>query len=235
MYAQSFEYHVEEKRFVGYLAHQAATAQKLPGLLIVHDWCGCDDFVKEKARMLAEEGYVALAVDMYGDGKVGKDDAENAALSDNLLQDRRVIAQRMQGALSALRSVEHVDRKNVAVIGYCFGGLCALDLARSGADVNGVCGFHTMLRPPDFPNQQIKAKVLAMQGYDDPLVPQEQVTAFAQEMAAADADWQVHMYGLAQHSYTKKSRPGPATGYQWRTSLRKSFINPQERLSADSL
>ena len=197
---------------VGYLAHQAQVAAGSPGLLVVHDWCGCDDFVQEKARMLAAAGYVALAVDMYGDGRVGEDSNEKTALRNGLINNRRKIQRRMQAALAALKSLEHVDADRVAAIGYCFGGLCVLDLARSGAEIKGVCGFHSTLSAPDFPNEPIKPRVLMMQGHEDPLVPQEQIIEFSREMASAQVDWQVHIYGLAQHSYTKKMRPAQGEG-----------------------
>ena len=120
-----------------------------------------------------------------------------------LLADRRLLRQRIRAALDTLVAMEEVDNTRIAVMGFCFGGLCALDLARSGADIVGAASFHGILKKPDdLGIHPIQAKVLVMHGYDDPMVRPADIEAFCAEMTTADVDWQVHMYGHTQHAFT---------------------------------
>jgi dienelactone hydrolase len=188
-----------------------------PAVLINHAWGGRDEFVAEKAKKLAQLGYVGFAVDMYGKGILGAGPEQNAKLMQPFMEDRAMLQKRVQAGLTAVRLMPWVDDSKCAAIGYCFGGLCVLDLARAGADVKGVVSFHGLLAAPDnIRSNAFKAKVLALHGHDDPMVPPEQVQAFAQEMTTAGADWQLHVYGNTMHAFTNPDAndPGFGTVYQ---------------------
>lgn len=204
-----------------------------PAVLINHTWAGRDDFVAEKAKKLAALGYVGFAVDMYGKGVLGVSPDENMKLMQPFMADRAMLQQRMKAALAAVRLMPWVDDSNIAAIGFCFGGLCSLDLARAGADIKGVVSFHGLLTAPE--NTQgnaIKAKILALHGRDDPLVPTEQVLAFEQEMTDAGADWQLHTYGNTLHGFTNPLANDPVFGAVYQPdSDRRSWLAMQSFLS----
>lgn len=201
----------------GLFAYDDAVVGQRPVVLIHHAWGGRDDFVADKARQLAELGYLGFAVDLYGKGVKGSSKEENARLMQPLMQDRHLLQQRLLAALANVKLLPWADNRRIAAIGFCFGGLCALDLARTGVEVRGVVAFHGLLVPPDnIPEPKIKAKVLALHGHDDPMVPVEQVLAFQQEMTRAGADWQLHVYGNTLHAFTNPiaNDPGFGTVYQ---------------------
>jgi dienelactone hydrolase len=184
---------------------------KRPAVLISHMWGGRDEFVAEKAKQLAQLGYVGFALDMYGKGVLGTTPEQNAALMQPFMEDRGKLQQRITAALQALRLLPWVDDSKIAAIGYCFGGLCVLDLARAGADVVGVVSFHGILdAPANTPKNTIKAKVLALHGHDDPLATVPQLHAFQQEMTEAAVDWQTHVYGHTVHAFTNPRATDPA-------------------------
>jgi dienelactone hydrolase len=184
----------------------------LPAVLISHDWSGRNEFAERKARRLAWHGYAAFALDMYGGNKRGNTVEENQALMNPLASDRAKLAQRITAALTAVRAQSQVDAKRIAAMGFCFGGLCVLDLARSGADVRGVVSFHGLLKPNGLPPKKIQSKVLILHGYDDPMAPPEDVLAIAKEMSAAGADWQLHAYGNTVHAFTNPQANNPSFG-----------------------
>jgi len=196
-----------------FFAFDDALSGRRPAVLINHAWAGRDDFVAEKAKKLAALGYVGFAVDMYGKGVLGSSNEENAQLMQPFMDNRQMLQKRMQAALYAVKLMPWVDDSQVAAIGFCFGGLCALDLARTGADLKGVVSFHGLLGAPG--NTQdcaVKAKILALHGHDDPLVPASQVLAFEQEMTDAGADWQLHAYGNTRHAFTNPVANNPDFG-----------------------
>ncbi|MGJ0430778.1 dienelactone hydrolase family protein [Methylobacter sp.] len=196
-----------------FFAFDDSVSGRRPAVLINHTWAGRDEFVAEKARKLAGLGYVGFAVDMYGKGILGSGPEENARLMQPLMDDRAMLQRRMQAALYAAKLLPWVDDSKIAAIGFCFGGLCVLDLARTGADINGVVSFHGLLSAPgNTQGNAIKAKVLALHGHDDPLAPPEQVLAFEQEMTAAGADWQLHAYGHTMHAFTNPVANNPDSG-----------------------
>jgi dienelactone hydrolase len=178
------------------------TVSRRPGVLIAHAWGGRDEFVVEKAKELAGLGYAAFAMDNYGKGVLGSGPEENQKLMMPFLQDRGLLRDRLTAGLDALRARPGVDGARFAIMGYCFGGLCAIDLARSGASIRGAVSFHGLFVPPALPKQPIKARVLALHGYADPLVPPQQVLDFATEMTEAKVDWQLHAYGGVLHAFT---------------------------------
>lgn len=186
----------------GFLAQQ--DDQKRPAVLVVHDWTGRNAFAEKKAELLAQWGYVGLAVDMYGHGQSGSTNEEKTALMAPLMSDRTLIRQRLLAAISALQKIPSVDSDKIAVIGFCFGGLCALELARSEHSILGAVSVHGLLDKDKqlSTTNPIKAKILALHGYDDPMVTPESVQHFAHEMTEHKADWQVHLYGNTVHAFT---------------------------------
>jgi dienelactone hydrolase len=190
----------------------ASDGKTSPTILVCHAWSGCSDFEIQTARKMAEWGYAGFAVDVFGKGVRGQGPQQCAALIKPFLNDRSMLQGRLQCALDAVKAQPEVDGR-LAVIGFCFGGLCALDLARAGGDVLGAVSFHGNLTPPgNTTGNRLKPKVLALHGWDDPLVPHDQVTAFCQEMTAAGADWQLHAYGGTVHGFMMPQANQPAMG-----------------------
>lgn len=187
----------------GFVAYEDATDSLRPGVLVVHQWKGLSDYEKERARMLAEMGYVAFCADIYGQGVRPQTTEEAAAEAGLYRADRALMRSRAQAGLAVLKAQPLVDSAFTAAIGYCFGGGVVLELARSGADLRAAVSFHGNLDTPNPADAaSIRCQVLACHGAADPFVPQEQVTAFAEEMNAAGVDWQLIMYGNAVHAFT---------------------------------
>jgi len=212
MATKPVEYQDDSLTLEGYLAvHDDGAAR--PGVLISHAWGGLGEFEQGKAHKIADLGYNAFCLDMYGKGVRGGSVEENRKLMAPFLDDRALLRQRIQAALKTMRDIPEIDGDKIVAIGYCFGGLCVLDLARSGAEVQGVVSIHGMFNPPEnLTNEIIKAKVLALHGYDDPMATPEQLTAFATEMTDAGVDWQVHAYGLTYHAFTNPKANNPEMG-----------------------
>jgi len=205
-----------------YFAFDDAITERRPAVLISHAWGGRDDFVAEKANKLAELGYVGFALDMYGKGVIGNSPEQNSKLMQPFMADRGLLQKRIKAALYAVRLLPWVDDSKIAAMGFCFGGLCVLDLARAGADLKGVVSFHGLLGAPDnLETNAIKAKVLALHGHDDPMGPVEQVLAFEQEMTKAGADWQLHTYGHTMHAFTNPKANDPAFGTVYQANADK--------------
>jgi dienelactone hydrolase len=194
----------------GYLAYDDAITGKRPGVLVVHEWNGLQSFVKQRTEELAKLGYVAFAADIYGKGIRPNNPQESAAQATIYRQDRQLWRNRANAGLKVLQQHPLTDIQRIAAIGYCFGGTTVLELARSGANIAGVVSFHGNLDTPN-PNdaKNIKAKVLVLHGADDPIVPDEQVQAFATEMREAKVDWQLISYGGAVHSFTNPAANNP--------------------------
>jgi dienelactone hydrolase len=187
----------------GHLAWDESLGGKRPGVLVVHDWMGISAETERRCAMLAELGYVALAADVYGKGVRPSSREQAVALAGTYRGDRALFRHRLQVALEELKRQPLVDRDRCAVIGYCFGGTGAMELARAGADLEGVVSFHgglDSLHPEDA--RSIKAKVLVLHGADDPTMSPEQVAAFQNELREACVDWQMVYYGGAVHSFT---------------------------------
>ena len=187
----------------GLLAYDDTQTGKRPGILVVHEAWGLGEHAMERATMLAREGYVALAADMYGDRRLASDLPQAMELIGELRTDPGKLRQRAKSALAALKAQPNVDPSRLAAIGFCFGGTTVLELARCGAGVKGVVSFHGGLQTaaPAEPGA-VTPKVLVCTGADDPMIPPDQVTAFEDEMRKAGADWQVIAYGNTVHSFT---------------------------------
>ena len=190
----------------GLLVYDDIFHDKRPGIIVAHQWKGVTDYEKMRAELLALRGYVALCADVYGKGVRADNPADAAKLAGKYKNDRPLLRARINAALAFLRQQERVNPNQIAAIGYCFGGTTVLELARSGADVKGVVSFHGGLSSPTPADaKNIKGKVLACHGADDPFVPPDEVQAFEKEMRDAKVDWQLVAYGNAVHSFTDKS------------------------------
>lgn len=200
---KSVTYQSGDTTLKGYLAYDDSIEGKRPGILVVHEWWGLNGYARIRAEMLAEAGYTALAVDMYGDGKTVNhpDDAGKfaAAVRNNMPQAEA----RFRAAMELLMAQDTVDPQKIAAIGYCFGGGIVLEMARRGVDLAGVASFHGSLGTASPAKKaQVKAKVLVFNGADDPFVKPEQIIAFKKEMKGAGVDYRFINYPGAKHSFT---------------------------------
>ncbi len=227
------EYRDGDAVLEGHLAYSEHIEGRRPGVLVVHEWKGLNDYAKRRAEQLAELGYLAFAVDMYGKGVRAKDHTEAAQLSGVYRKDRQLMRSRIAAAYDVLKRHAMVDPQRIAAIGYCFGGTTALELARSGVDLVGVVSFHGGL---DTPNPQdarnIKGKVLVLHGADDTFVTAEQVAAFEEEMKSADVDYQLIRYPGAVHSFTvPEAGDDPSKGMAYHAEAdRQSWLAMQQFL-----
>lgn len=205
MHTESVLYSDAGRAFEGYVAYDESDtgiSSKRPCVLVSHAWGGQGDFERAVARRLAQLGYVGFALDLYGEGVRGDPAGNNTALIQPFMEDRALLQRRMLASVAAAQRHPQVDPTRIGAIGYCFGGLCVLDLARSSASVKGVVSFHGMLHPPGLDvAHRITAKVLVLHGYDDPLATPDDVLALARELTDAQADWQIHAYGHVGHAF----------------------------------
>ena len=187
----------------GYIARPAKSANKRPGVLVVHEWWGNNDYTRRRADMLAELGYVALALDMYGDGKVATHPKDAGALSGEMGKNMDVAEKRFRAAMELLARQSDVDGGRIAAIGYCFGGGMVLEMARRGLALGGVVSFHGSLptRTPAKPGG-VKAKMLVLNGAADPFIKPEHIEAFKSEMQSAGVDYRFINYDSAVHAFT---------------------------------
>jgi dienelactone hydrolase len=197
----------------GHFAYDDSGSGRRAGVLVIHEWGGLGDYVKQRARMLAELGYVAFGGDIFGKGVRATTMEDCAKISAPFYQDRPLICARAQAALEQLRKHPRVDPNRIAAMGYCFGGLVVLEMARAGMPVNGVISFHGQFNTPK-PAKSITTKVLVLHGASDPVTPPEEINGLLKEMEEAKADWEVVFYGGAKHTFTNfnlpTNLPGPA-------------------------
>lgn len=208
------DYRDGDTQLEAYLACPPGNAPA-PAVLIAHMWAGRVEFVCDKARQLAALGYAGFALDMYGKDRngiiLGRNPVENARLMQPFIDDRRLLRRRILAAWETLRARPEIDPKRIAVIGYCFGGLCALDLARTGVGLRGAVSIHGLLDPPPEPGH-IKCKTLLLHGSEDPQADMRSLLALQQELTAMGADWQSVIYGHTQHAFTNPAANNPASG-----------------------
>ncbi len=187
----------------GRLSYDDRLSGARPGILVAHTIAGRAALEESKAERLAEQGYAAFALDLYGKGVRGETLEENRALMNAQLNDRAAMQRRLLASLNTLRAQPEVESARVGAIGFCFGGLCVLDLARTGADLAGVASFHGLFSAPgNTVGNRIRAKVLVLHGWDDPMATPDDVNSLAKEMSAMGADWQLHAYGNTMHAFT---------------------------------
>ena len=211
LHTQPVEYQQGDTTLEGWLAYDTSFTNKRPGVLVVHQWKGLGDYEKKRAEMLAKLGYVAFCADIYGKGIRPHTVEEAGAQAGKYKGDRKLLRARANAGLDTLKQFEQVDARHVAAIGYCFGGTTVIELARSGAELSGVVSFHGGLdSPTPADGKNIRCKVLACHGADDPFVPAKDLTAFEDEMRSAKVDWQLMKFGGAVHSFTDWNMDGQA-------------------------
>jgi len=210
---RSVDYAIDSKTFEGVLAFDDATSGERPAVLVSHAWAGRSDLEVEKAKKLAELGYAGFALDLFGKGVLGASKEENQALIAPFVEDRAMLQARLLRIIEIVKEQPEVDASKIAAIGFCFGGLCVLDIARAGADISGVVSFHGLLGAPgNTDSAKISAKILALHGWDDPMAPPCDVEALGLELTAAGADWQLHAYGNTMHAFTNPAANDPGFG-----------------------
>lgn len=210
---RTVEYELDGETYEGLLAVPEGEGPH-PCVMVCHAWAGRAEHEDEVARRLAGQGYLAFAADVYGKGVRGGSKEENQELMEPLASDRTgKLAARLKASLEAMTAQSEADADRAAVCGYCFGGLCALDVARANLPVKGAAAFHAILGEQDKPQSgDIAPKVIAFQGFDDPMATPDDLTAFGKEMTARGADWQLHVFGGVMHAFTNKGANDPDFG-----------------------
>jgi dienelactone hydrolase len=220
---RAVEHTLDGETFENLLVLDDAHKGKRPTVLVFHAWDGRSEGQEKFAQRLTEWGYAAIAIDLYGKGKRGKTTEECQALMTPLAQDRALLRKRLLKVVDVVQSLPEVDAAKLGAIGFCFGGLCALDAARAGAKLKGVASFHGILGAPGLPvANPVTAKVIAFHGWDDPFAPPDQVLAFTKEMTEAGVDWQLHAYGGTKHAFMNEEANNPQMGliYNAKTAAR---------------
>ena len=213
---RAFDYPVNGATFDGAVVLDEAQAGKRPAVMVFHGWEGRSDAQVEVARSLARLGYNGFACDLFGKGIRGQVTGDNSGLVAPFLQDRAMLRTRLVDTVRVVQTLPEVDPKRVAAIGFCFGGLCVLDLARSGLEIRAVASFHGLFGKADgLPTAPIKARVIAFHGWDDPMVPPSDVVALSTELTEAGADWQIHAYGHTMHGFMAEGANRPEAGIQY--------------------
>ena len=185
----------------GFLAYDDTTAGKRPGVLVCHEWWGLNDYIRGRAQQLAGLGYVAFALDMFGNGQTAKDHHEAGKLMQALMTNPDAMG-RVRAAIDVIKKQPQCDGDKLAALGYCMGGSMALDMARAGLPLRGVVAFHAGLKTNNRAKGAIRAKILIGVGSEDPMIPPADRQHFEDEMRTAQADWQMHIYGGAKHAFT---------------------------------
>lgn len=210
-------YKIGDKEFKGIVVRDTAVSAQRPGVLVVPEWWGVNDYVKHRATMLADMGYIAFVADMYGGGQNTKDPGQAGKWAGEVKGNRNLMRQRAMAALDQLKAQPGVDQNKLAAIGYCFGGTTVLEMARADAPVKGVVSFHGGVEPGNAPTApQIHAKVLVLHGAADPTMPPTAVPNLEKELTQAKADWYLVAYGGAVHAFTNPEAgndPTKATAY----------------------
>lgn len=202
------DYQQEGQTYEGFLAMPAGTPKGV--VIVAHAWGGQSEFEQSKAQLLAEWGYAGFALDVYGKGKRGETNEECEALMTPLASNRPELQSRLARALEVAKQEAGTDK--AAAIGFCFGGLSVLDMARTNMAVAGVVSFHGLFGAPGNTADKVTPKVLALHGWEDPMATPDDVMAFAKEMTAAGADWQLHAYGATMHAFTNPHADNPDFG-----------------------
>ena len=230
---KTIDYQDGDAELQGYLAWDDAVEGERPGVMISHAWAGRSDIENGKAEDLAKLGYAGFALDLYGKGVLGGSTEENSALMQPFLDDRTMLQNRLRISLDTMKNVDEIDSSRVAAIGFCFGGLCVLDLARVNAAVNGVVSFHGLFGAPgNTIGNTTQVKVLALHGWDDPMATPDQVVSLGEELTSMGADWQIHGYGNTMHAFTNPDANDPDFGTVYQPDAdRRSWNAMQNFLS----
>lgn len=210
---QEFSYKGLGQTFQGVIAYDEAQKGKRPVVMVSHTWVGQSQFEVEKAEALAEQGYLAFAIDVYGQGKRAKDATEAEELMNEMLADRQELLNRLLLAMAEIKKHELADAAQVAIIGFCFGGKCALDLARSGVNIKGSVCFHGIFDPPGLEQEEdIKARILVLHGWEDPLAFPKDIVALGYELTERNAIWEMDVFGHTGHAFTNPNANAPDQG-----------------------
>lgn len=203
VHGKEVSYEADGTKLKGYVAYDDSVKGKRPGVLVVHEWWGLNDYARKRARMLAKQGYTALALDMYGGGKQAHHPDDAQKFSSEVSKNEGLARARFEAALTLLKEQKTVDADNIGAIGYCFGGSVVLNMARIGEPLKVVESFHGGLKTthPAEPGV-VKARIASFTGEADPFIPAEQVAAFRQEMDKAGVNYQVVTYPGVLHSFT---------------------------------
>ncbi len=198
----------------GFVARKAALDLPAPVVVICHHWSGRDALMDQRTKEVAAMGYIAFAADLYGRHQIGTESESCAALMNPFIADRAMLRERLRATVAAAQRIPGADGKKIVVMGFCFGGLCALDCARAGIPgVIGVAAFHGLFTAPNLgPQQPITARVLAMHGFDDPLAPPDAMLALTKEMTSAGARWEIDVYGNTVRAFTNPAAQDKASG-----------------------
>jgi dienelactone hydrolase len=210
---QEITYESDSTLMKGYIAYNRALDNKRPGVIVVHEWWGHDEFARQKADELAELGYVALAVDMYGQGKQAEHPDEAMEFSSNVMKNFETAKQRFMAAVETLKANANVNPDQISAIGFCFGGSVALSMANAGADLDAVAVFHSGLGLPVMPSEDLKAKLLIQNGADDMMITDEQEQKFTAQLDEVGADYEYIAYEGVKHSFTNKKADSIAKAY----------------------
>ncbi len=212
---EEIDYQVNGENFTGYLAYDDDFQGERPGVLVVHEWWGHGDYVRKRADMLAELGYTAFALDMYGSDRYAEHPEKANEFMQAVMSNQEAAKDRFESALELLREQPTVATDQIAALGYCFGGAVVLNMARAGLDLDGVVSYHGMLSTETPASEgDIEAEVLVFTGEDDPMVPKAQVDSFKQEMRSANVDFKVHSYEGAQHAFTNPEATGKGERFE---------------------
>lgn len=222
--AEPVIYSFDGQPYEGYFALNQNFDETQPLVLLVHDWNGLDDYEKRRAQMLAEQGYAAFAIDLYGQGVRPSNRDESRAQSSALSADRAAMRARLMAGLAEAQSMEGVDTSQVVAVGYCFGGGAVLEMARAGMDVDGFVSFHGSLATPEGQGySQTQGNILVLHGSDDGAVPMTEVAQLAAELDEAEVDFDMEIYGGTNHAFTVWSDAerynGPADRRSWQTLM----------------
>lgn len=217
---EKLEYKAGATTCHGVIAYDKESEQERPGIIVAPAWRGLDAFALKKAEELAQQGYVALAADIYGEGREATNDEEAGNLMLPLFLDRLLLQERVKGAFDAIQKIPLCDKKRIGAIGFCFGGLTVIELLRSGASIRGAVSFHGVLGQQIGGKQanavpiakDIHASLLLLHGHEDPLVSNEDIFRMQNEMTQAGVDWQMHIYGHTSHAFTNPNAHDAARG-----------------------
>ncbi|WP_222983759.1 dienelactone hydrolase family protein [Flagellimonas meishanensis] len=213
---EKYAYSDDQQFYEGVVAFDSALVGKRPVVLVAHTWVGQSQFETNKAKKLAQMGYLALAIDVYGKDRRANNVSEAEALMNEMLADRQELLNRLLLAMNNIKKHELADSAKVAAIGFCFGGKCALDLARSGINIKGVVSFHGIFDPPGLDHEgEIKAKILVLHGWADPLALPKDINMLAEELTERNAIWEMDIFGHTGHAFTNPNANSPENGMNY--------------------
>ncbi len=220
---QEFNYSLEDQSFRGkYILPDDTPSDNMPAVLIFHDWSGCNQMSVDYAQAIAKLGFIGIAVDLYGDEKTANNIEEKTTLMQPLLDDRARLLSISQAAIDAAKTLKSVDENSIVIIGFCFGGLCVLDVARSGVELKGAVSFHgNLVSSEAVPAANIKTPIMVLHGDLDPLAPFSQAISLREELDAAAADWQMTIYSHTYHGFMNPNANDKARGILYNASVAK--------------